>query len=394
MYKYSRYGSASKFSAAGSISIHKMFCLSLSLLLLSQQLVASSTPCLGQKASNYSLIMAESIMSRHQGIITNASDSSQPLQAGITQKSFRRILKQYPHHPLSEKISEYIIESVDSVVGPLGNATHDAVLPLDRFSNGNNLIKEYQETHNESYRDTFEALRTSLDLQKRNAENGLWYFIYPYYSYLDGMYSYGPFYALYTKLYGNGKANSTALSDIKRQFDLLWQHCRNNATGLLVHGYDDSKQAVWADLVTGASPHVWDRALGWYMMALVDTLEIMPVSGLKSKLTTLAANIVKAADPETGAWWQVLDQPGRAGNYIESSGSSMFVYALLKGARLGYIPSYSKVATRAYEYIVDHFVVDNHNGTIGWNGTVAVCSLNSNATYEVRSPSLIGEAIC
>lgn len=373
-----------------------MILISLCLLFLSNQLVACST-CPGDKASNYSLWMAESIISRHQGIITNASDSSQPLQAGITQKAFRRLLNQYPHHESTANISAYIVESVDSVIGTLGNATHDTALPLDRLSNGNNLIKEYQETHNASYRDTFEALRTSIDLQRRNEAGGLFYFTYPYWSYLDGMFSFAPFYTLYTKLYGNGEANTTALSDVKLQFDLLWQHCWNNATGLLVHGYDYSKTAVWADPITGASPHVWGRALGWYMMALVDTLEIMPVSGLKSKLATLAVNIVKAADPETGVWWQVLDQPGREGNYLESSGSSMFVYALLKGARLGYIPSYDKVAARAYEYIVDNFVVNNHNGTLGWNRTVAVCSLNSNATYEyyVGQPilynSILGE---
>ena len=99
--------------------------------------------------------------------------------------------------------------------------------------------------------------------------------------------------------------------------------------------------------------------------------------------------------------WQILDQPGREGNYIESSGSAMFVYALLKGLRLGYLSNHveisvnatgiaqdsrsslTKLATRAYSYIVQNFVVNNGNGTLGYNGTVSVCSLNSTASYDV-----------
>jgi len=79
-----------------------------------------------------------------------------------------------------------------------------------------------------------------------------------------------------------------------------------------------------------------------------------------------------------------MNWPGRAGNYIESSGSAMFTYALYKGARLGFLNgSVVQVASRAYEYLVDEFVVREANGTLSWNGTVAVCSLNSTASYEV-----------
>jgi rhamnogalacturonyl hydrolase YesR len=96
----------------------------------------------------------------------------------------------------------------------------------------------------------------------------------------------------------------------------------------------------------------------------------------------LSKAVTSAADPISGAWWQVLDQPDCVGNYIESSGSAMFVYSLLKGARLGYISGYEKVATQAYQYVVDTFVIKN-GSAISYNGTVTVCSLNSTASYEV-----------
>jgi rhamnogalacturonyl hydrolase YesR len=181
------------------------------------------------------------------------------------------------------------------------------------------------------------------------------------------------------------------------QLELLWRHTRNETSGLLAHGYDASHTAVWADPVTGASPHVWGRSLGWFAMALVDTLEILSGAEETCRLAkyterpgemfrSLAAALIGAVDPASGAWWQVLDQPGRGGNYIESSGSPMFAYALLKGARLGYLDGAvgaGKIGIRARKFPTDTFVVDNGNGTLGYNGTVSVCSLNSTATYEV-----------
>lgn len=224
---------------------------------------------------------------------------------------------------------------------------------------------------------------------------GLWYFTYPNWSYLDGMYSYTSFVSLYTTYFDPRSTPETTL-DIIDQLDLLWSHCFDNITGLLFHGYDASKTAVWANPITGASPVVWGRAMGWYFMALVNWLESssFPKSDsqwrhVQSRFISLADALVEAADPVSGAWWQVLNYPGREGNYIESSGSAMFVYGLYKGVRLGYLSqqqAYRKTADKAYEYLANTFVVDNQNGTLSWNGTVSVCSLNSTADYEVCLP--------
>lgn len=325
--------------------------------------------------------------------------SSEPLQAGITQKAFTALQRLYPNTP---SIAAHIQASVDSVLPFLSNATEDAVgWPLDRLSNGNAMLALSQPgaLSNESAAATYAAaaaaLRQSIDLGPRNKYGGLWYYVYPEWSYLDGMYSLAPFYTL-----AAGPSNTTALLDMAYQLDLLWAHNRNASSGLLVHGYDASLTAVWADPVTGASPHVWGRALGWYFMALVDTLEILGKNGTTTtaryrkgvldKFQELSAALVNAVDPATGGWWQVLDRPGNVGNYIESSGSAMFSYGLLKGARLGYFDNgfaakAKKVAKRAYQYVTDTFIVYEEGGTLGYNGTVAVCSLNSTATYEVST---------
>ncbi|KAJ7041211.1 Six-hairpin glycosidase-like protein [Mycena alexandri] len=359
---------------------------------VSLQLVVVQSAYAHEHASNYSTWMALSVISREQGVLASSNDTSAILQAGITQKAFRRLAQQYPHDPSTAAIQQYLKKSIVSVVVPVSNATKDLTYAMDRLSTGNGLIDLYDDTKNETYREAFDALRNSINLNNRNAEGGLWYFVYPQWSYLDGMYSLAPFYAYYTTLFD--AHNKTAIADMMHQLDLLWQHCAANNTGLLVHGYDDSRTAVWANPITGASPHVWGRSLGWITMAYVDTLEILPRNSpewalLQSRFRQLASALRKAADATTGAWWQLLDQPGRAGNYIESSGSAMFTYALFKGVRLGYlensargVSAYTDVATRAYEYIASTFVVNNGNGTLAYNGTVAVCSLNSTASYE------------
>ncbi|KAK9773365.1 putative Six-hairpin glycosidase-like protein [Seiridium cardinale] len=383
---------------------------------VAQLMLVGATSAAHIASAPYSKQMAASIMSRRQGIMTGSGGSSELLQAGFVQKAFTALVAQYPssNDSFAAEVQKYIRDSAASVAPFVSNATKDALgYPMDRLSNGNALLALSDSSLPSSgsgsnatvdYAAAAEALRLSIDLNRRNNESGLWYFVYPYWSYLDGMYSLAPFYTLYTlddAAAASSPVNTTALDDVLLQLELLWQHTHNETSGLLVHGYDASRTAVWADPGTGASPHVWGRSLGWFAMALVDTLEMLSgaegachLTGYATRLgamfRSLAAALVGAVDGASGAWWQVMDEPGREGNYIESSGSPMFAYALLKGARLGYLDgagaaaaaAASQVGVRARTYLTDTFVVDNGNGTLGYNGTVSVCSLNSTASYE------------
>ncbi|KAK2799159.1 hypothetical protein FQN51_007128 [Onygenales sp. PD_10] len=365
----------------------------------------ASTPAAHTKRP-YSVWMADSVIERGQAIIAPGTEpeSSSYLQIGFFQTAVLRLIEYY-HTPESVSAhndwEEYLRASTDSAIPYLLDAAKDTKLPLDRMSTGKGLLHQYNENQDITSLAALDALRESINLQPRNVLGGYWYFVYPHWSYLDGMYSLAPFLSYYTTAFDTGNSSAVA-DDIINQLELLWKHCQHHSTGLLVHGYDPSKTAVWANPATGASGYVWDRSLGWYLMALVDTLELK-TPNFPSKLRTylqrrfveLADAVVRAADTETGCWWQVMTFPGRAGNYIESSGSAMFAYALYKGARLGYLPKRlaavsTKTASKCYEHIVDEFVVDNGNGTLGYNGTVAVCSLNSTASYEyyVKQPLL------
>jgi rhamnogalacturonyl hydrolase YesR len=355
--------------------------------------------------------MALSIIARQQGIMTDNTQPSSALQAGIVQKAFAAHNAYHGGHP---EIQEYMDNSTASAAKYMANTIDDVKnWPLDRLSNGNAMLLSY---HNDpdpqaTYALALTALRDSVRLNRRNNELGLWYWeSYPDWSYLDGMYSLGPFAALDARLgntaeEGSSGANATkALEDMRMQFHLLFNHCYNDTTGLLVHGYDASRKAPWASRVNGASAVVWGRSLGWFMMALVDTLEILstnvaageaPPPGvlhddLLGMYRQLAPAVINYADKNSRGWFQVVDMAGRGGNYVESSATAMFAYALLKGARLRYLDPNDLAAAvdagrAAHALLVRDFVLPEQDDTLSWGGTVAVCSLNSTATYDVGS---------
>ena len=186
---------------------------------------------------------------------------------------------------------------------------------------------------------------------------GFWHKkVYPHQMWLDGLYMAQPFYAEYAARNLSGAGYEKAVDDIVNQFVVVAAHTYDPATGLYRHAYDDSREMFWCDKTTGQSAHAWGRAMGWYAMAIVETLQYLGVDDATQPMVEILNHIYevlpKYADPATGMWYQVLDQPGREGNYLESTASAMFVYAMLKGVRLGYLPAeLGGEARRLYEKV-------------------------------------------
>jgi unsaturated rhamnogalacturonyl hydrolase len=279
------------------------------------------------------------------------------------------------YNTADKRYFQYVQHSMDALVSPSGeiptyNASANA---LDNILLGRQLLLLNRVTGKKRYYKAAELLRAQLASQPVNASGGFWHKqIYPNQMWLDGLYMAEPFYAEYASVFHQ----SQDFPIITRQFALIEKHARDPKTGLLYHAWDASKKQSWANPVTGDSRIFWGRGMGWYMMALVDTLPYYPANDpgraeLVRFLRLTAKAVVRYQDPKSGLWYQVMNMPNAPGNYLESSASCMFTYALAKGVRLGYLPaSYEENAERAWQGIKTHFLKIAPDGEITLTSTV------------------------
>ncbi|XP_024383441.1 uncharacterized protein [Physcomitrium patens] len=289
-----------------------------------------------------------------------------------------------------KKYFEYIKFKVDRFVANNGTINYNFTeFTLDNILTGRLVLSLYERTKDNKYKKAAQILREQLRQQPRTHEGGFWHKLtYPYQMWLDGLYMAEPFYAEFAKLFHE----YNAFGDIAKQFIIMELRSRDSKTGLLYHGYDESRVQNWSDPKTGRSPSFWGRAVGWYFMAIVDTLDFFPMYHPKrvqllAIVNRLAIAVKKVQDQKTGLWWQVLDKPNKKGNYLESSASSMFVYSYAKGARKGYIsPVYIATAKKGYEGIVKNFAVKLSDGGLNYTRIASVGGLGGthyrNGTFE------------
>jgi unsaturated rhamnogalacturonyl hydrolase len=186
---------------------------------------------------------------------------------------------------------------------------------------------------------------------------------------------------------------------VVQQIALLEEHARDPQTGLLYHAWDESKQQRWANPVTGCSSHFWGRAMGWYAMALVDVLDYVPRdhtsrSSITAILTRVVDAIAKVQDQTTGLWYQVLDQGSRPGNYLEASASSMFVFAIAKAVRLGYIPiEQLAIAQRGYHGLLTQLITIDDRGEVHLDGVCSVAGLGGDPYRDGSFEYYINEPV-
>jgi unsaturated rhamnogalacturonyl hydrolase len=287
-----------------------------------------------------------------------------------------------------ERYWKYVLAYYDGMIDPAGTIKGGYALEefnIDRINAGKPLFAIHQRTKDHKYKAAMDWLRLQLRRHPRTSDGGFWHKKrYPSQMWLDGLYMGAPFLAQY----GTTFDEPAAVDDAVKQFVLMEKHARDAKTGLLYHGWDESRKQKWADPATGRSPAFWGRAMGWYAMGLVDTLEIVPAqhpgrAGLLAILDRLAAAVTRVQDGPSGVWWQVLDQPGREGNYLEASVSAMLTYALLKASRLGYLDAkYGAVGRRAYAGMLKEFMVTNPDGTVTMNRVCQVAGLGGDPEKE------------
>ena len=248
---------------------------------------------------------------------------------------------------------------------------------LDDINEGRVLFALYEKTGKEKYKKAAETLYQQIKEQPRTFEGNFWHkAIYPNQVWLDGLYMAQPFCALYEKNFGTGD-----YSDILNQIENVRRHMFDENKKLCYHGYDASRTAFWADKETGLSQNFWLRSIGWFSVALVDLCEIIPAGETNTRLCEIFKELMEGAaayaDEETGMYWQVPDQGGREGNYLETSGSSMLAYAMLKGARLGILDKeYAAKGEKTFRGIVDKYLSFT-DGELNLGGICLVAGLGA-----------------
>jgi rhamnogalacturonyl hydrolase YesR len=353
---------------------YKFYCLFL--------LIINSLGTLNAQPKSYSEAIAETIMRQYpdsivirkfaahmtqdnQGTDPDKRPASWEYDQAVVLKGIEQLWRQTG----DKRYFDYIKKMIDLFVQEDGTIrTYD----LNQFSTdfitpGRLVLTLFQETKQEKYRKAADLLRLQLTWQPRTQEGGFWHkHKYPYQMWLDGLYMADLFYAEYCQIFRTPQY----MDDVANQFIWVEQHTRNVETGLLHHGWDESKLQKWANPTTGQSPEIWSRAMGWYAVALVDVLDYLPKNHAKRPqivaiLTRLATAIDRYQDAETGVWYQITDKATWKGNYLEASGSCMFTYALAKGVRMGYLDKkYQKTAEKAYAGIVKNFIETDAKGMI------------------------------
>ncbi|MBQ8564695.1 MAG: glycoside hydrolase family 88 protein [Bacteroidaceae bacterium] len=283
-----------------------------------------------------------------------------------------------------EDIREYALSYADTMVNEDGSIKKYKITDysLDRINSGKYLFDVYDLTGEERYKKALDLLRSQFDRQPRNADGGFWHKkIYPHQVWLDGVYMGSPFLAEYALRYESGEQQAADYADVILQMVMASYHTYDYESRLYRHACDVSRQMFWCDHISGQSKHCWGRALGWYAMAIVDNLELLPANCPDRQkavniMLHIAAQLERYADPATGLWYQVMDRSGDEGNYLESSASCMFAYALYKGVRIGILPShYLTVADKAWQGILDRFIKEDEQALISITEVCAVAGL-------------------
>lgn len=266
-----------------------------------------------------------------------------------------------------EKYSDYARAYIDYFVQEDGtiNGHKLSDYNIDRIRPGLNILHLYKRTGEEKYLVAVETLVSQMETHPRTESKGFWHKkIYPWQMWLDGIYMAHPMLTEYASEFDKPEW----FDDLAFQIQLIYEKTLDPETGLLYHGWDESREQRWSNPETGQSEHFWSRAMGWYVMAIVDVLDYFPEEHPeRPKLIEILNNtceaLLKVQDEKTGLWHQVLDMGGQEGNYIEGSGSAMYIYAFAKGSGNGYLPErYMEIADEAFDHMIEFQVIEGDDG--------------------------------
>ena len=294
-----------------------------------------------------------------------------------------------------EDIRKYCQEYTDTMINAKGDIRGYNILDynLDNIRTGHFVTRMYNLDPEPKNLIAMQTMMKQLKDQPRTKVDKVFWHkaIYAYQVWLDGIFMGLPFRCLTAATQLKPKEAVKVYDDAVNQLKITYERTLDPKTGLNRHAYDETRNTFWADKETGLSQHCWGRAQGWYSMALIEVLDALPENyERRGEVIELLQKdldaIIKWQDKKTGTWYQVMDSPGREGNYLESTATSMFAYVLLKAYNKGYLGTkYRDAGIKAYKGIINNMIRVNADKTISLTNCCSVAGLGPAATPEVEA---------
>jgi unsaturated rhamnogalacturonyl hydrolase len=348
-------------------------------------LLASGAESCGQKVK-WSVRMANTVLASSDSLIHYVAGSPKwAYDVALLGMAIDRLGNVDP------KYSKYLDNWVNYFVHPDGSVTDYRMneYNLDRVFPGRDIITVYKRNPDPKYKIALDNFIEQLKTHPKTNSGGYWHkSIYPNQMWLDGIFMASTYMAEYANAFNAPQWYDVATSQTK----MIYDKTLDPSTGLLMHAWDESRTQKWCDPVTGQSHYPWSRAMGWYTMAILDILDYLPQNHPDRKelikiLQSTCDALLKVRDQKSGIWYQVLNQSGREGNYLEGSGSAMYTYVFAKGARLGYLDKkYRKIARSSFNDILKELITVDNSGLVTMHNICGGCGLGGNpyrdGTYE------------
>ncbi|MFV0290124.1 MAG: glycoside hydrolase family 105 protein [Mangrovibacterium sp.] len=332
---------------------------------------------------NWGVKMADAVMSRHDSLgfyngRTVRGWSYDVAYLGNAINMLRHI---------DAKYANYMLADMDQLVMPDGSVPRYDLekFNIDYICPAKNILLAWEQTGNEKYRLAAGQFIEQMKRHPKTESGAYWHKqIYPWQVWLDGVYMGMPFLAEYAKDFDAPEWFDVATHEVI----LTYEKTCDPATGLLYHAWDESKAQRWCNPETGLSKHFWSRAMGWYVMAICDILDYLPQehkdrAELIAILQKCCDALLKVRDAESGCWYQVLDAGAKEGNYLEGSGTAMYVCAFAKGAQKGYLDAkYLEIANEAFDDMVKQFIIVDEDGLPSMINICGSCGLGGEKNYR------------
>lgn len=266
-----------------------------------------------------------------------------------------------------EKYEKYIKLWIDGVI------TEEGTIPgtgtgwcslesLDFRQPGILLFNILKKTGKEKYAKVIRYLAESLKEFPLTEKGSFWHAVYcPNEVWLDGLYMASPLMAMYAKEFDRPEFFDMAAQQILTMYETM-----KDEKGLLHHGYDCTKEAEWADPITGYSQEVWGRAIGWFVVATAEILEYLPKDHKEyTDIVKVEQDILKVVctyQHVSGRWFQVIDKVDDERNWLENSASCLITAAIAKCVRMGILhENYKDNVEKGLNGVLSTIIVENGN---------------------------------